>query len=170
MRKKLEDDENKARRVTFESADALTSSSSVERNEENSRFIQGQGQKIKKDIENQDIQLGMLGDAVDGLQKKAAVINTELKEQTVMLDELDASIENASDQMNTVQRALEKLLKTKDGCQIWTIVILALVLIVLGVVEFLLILRQSDLFALFPFFSRIDNMAAMIPKSIFPKI
>ena len=41
-------------------------------------------------------------------------------------------IEQASDKMNTVQAALEKLLKTKDGCQIWTVVILAGILSLLS--------------------------------------
>lgn len=37
--------------------------------------------------------------------------------------------------MNVVMASLSKLLKTKDGCQIWTIVILAVVLIILGTIH-----------------------------------
>jgi hypothetical protein len=48
-----------------------------------------------------------------------------------MLDELDKEMEDASSNMASVQEALGKLLNTKDGCQIWTIVVLALILIAL---------------------------------------
>lgn len=48
-----------------------------------------------------------------------------------MLDELGNEIETASTRMEAVQEILGKLLRTKDGCQIWTIVILSLVLVLL---------------------------------------
>jgi hypothetical protein len=35
--------------------------------------------------------------------------------------------------MNVVMATLSKLLKTKDGCQIWTIVVLVLILCILGI-------------------------------------
>lgn len=54
-----------------------------------------------------------------------------LSEQNRLLDELDGDIDDAGEKMNFVMGKLSKLLKTKDGCQIWTIVILALILIVL---------------------------------------
>jgi hypothetical protein len=54
-----------------------------------------------------------------------------LKEQNRLLDDLGDDIDDAGEKMNFVMGKLSKLLKTKDGCQIWTIVILALILIVL---------------------------------------
>jgi hypothetical protein len=49
-----------------------------------------------------------------------------------MLDNLDSDLEQATSKMDVVMEALQKLLKTKDGCQIWTIVILTIILILLS--------------------------------------
>jgi hypothetical protein len=49
-----------------------------------------------------------------------------------MLDNLSGDMDTATNKINVVQAQLGKLLQTKDGCQIWTVVILALILIILG--------------------------------------
>ena len=72
------------------------------------------------------------GQAVDTLGETGRAIRTELREQDVLLDHLNDEIGTAADKMNVVQATLSKLLNTKDGCQIWTIVILGLILILLG--------------------------------------
>ena len=72
-----------------------------------------------------------LGRAVDRLGEISRNINQEVKEQNVLLDHLDREIDESAEKMNVVQDALGKLLKTKDGCQIWTIVILGVILILL---------------------------------------
>jgi t-SNARE complex subunit (syntaxin) len=74
---------------------------------------------------------------VSRLHNLATDIGTEVKEQTIELDHLGHDIENANEKMNTVQAQLEKLLKTKDSCQIWTVVILAVILIILGFIYFI---------------------------------
>ncbi len=74
----------------------------------------------------------ILGDAVDRVGNMAKTINVEVKGQGIMLDGLDHDINDASNRMTTVQEALQKLLKTKDGCQIWTIVILTVILVILS--------------------------------------
>jgi hypothetical protein len=51
-------------------------------------------------------------------------------------------MDHAGEKMNVVMEALGKLLKTKDGCQIWTIVILAGILILLG--EWVIISQVSS--------------------------
>ena len=61
----------------------------------------------------------------------ANTIGTEIKEQDKMLTKLGDDMDDAGNKMNFVQAQLSKLLKTKDGCQIWTIVILAIILIIL---------------------------------------
>mmetsp|Transcript_19996 Transcript_19996/g.28727 ORF Transcript_19996/g.28727 Transcript_19996/m.28727 type:complete len:269 (-) Transcript_19996:171-977(-) len=127
VRRKLEDDENKAKRsVHDESLGAVTG---MER--ENTQFIRGQQQMTKDMIGQQDVQLDSLGQAVDRLGGMGKTINTELKEQNKLLDELDRDLDDAGEKMNFVMAKLSKLLKTKDGCQIWTIVILAVVLVIL---------------------------------------
>lgn len=82
-------------------------------------------------IGEQDRALDTLGIAVDRLGQLGKEVNEELKEQNVLLNNLDRDLDDAGNKMNTVQAALSKLLKTKDGCQIWTIVILFLILILL---------------------------------------
>lgn len=52
-------------------------------------------------------------------------------EQNRLLDDLGGDIDDAGEKMNFVMGRLSKLLKTKDSCQIWSIVILALILIIL---------------------------------------
>lgn len=84
-----------------------------------------------KMIKQQDKSLAVLDQGLDRLQNTANEIKRETKEQTIMLDQLGNEIDDASSRLKSVQDALGKLLKTKDGCQIWTIVALAVVLFIL---------------------------------------
>lgn len=130
VRRKMEDDENKARRVAggFDpNSDAIHAN--IDR--ENNRFIADQRQLTKQTIQHQDVQLDHLGKAVDRLGQMGTDINTELKEQNVMLDSLETDMGDAGEKMNVVLEGLSKLLKTKDGCQIWSIVILAVILVIM---------------------------------------
>jgi hypothetical protein len=79
----------------------------------------------------QDEALESLGDAVDRLGRIGQEVGEELKEQNIMLDGLDDDLDSAGNRMGVVQAQLSKLLKTKDGCVIWTIVILCLILALL---------------------------------------
>jgi syntaxin 6 len=134
IRRKLEDDENKNKRVAED--DSLGAMTNIER--DNTRFVRGQQQQTMEMIQQQDVALDSLGNAVDRLEGMGRTINTELKEQNRLLDELDQDIDDAGEKMNFVMGKLSKLLKTKDGCQIWTIVILAIILIILvGLVVFM---------------------------------
>ena len=58
----------------------------------------------------------------------SARVAAELKDQSVMLSEVERDMDETSEKMNFAMRKLQKLLKTKDNCQIWTIVVLVLVL------------------------------------------
>jgi len=49
-----------------------------------------------------------------------------------MLNQLDSDMDDAGEKMNFVLERLGKLLKTKNSCQLWTIVILVVVLIIMG--------------------------------------
>lgn len=130
VRRKLEDDETKMRRAAFDgSSDALRTSV----DKENHSFITDQRQLTHETIQHQDVQLDSLGQAVDRLGQMGKDINQELQEQNVMLDQLDNDLGNAGEKMNVVMEGLAKLLKTRDGCQIWTIVILAIILVLLVV-------------------------------------
>ena len=59
-------------------------------------------------------------------------INSELKEQNILLTSFENDLDQEGERMNVVMESLSKLLKTRDGCQIWTIVVLVGILIILG--------------------------------------
>ena len=120
VRRKMEDDESRAK---------YTEPTAIER--ENASFVREQKGQTQTIMGQQDVQLTVLGEAVDRLHGVGSTINAELKEQNSKLDDLGRDIEEAESRMTFVMSKLQKLLKTKDGCQIWTIVILAVVLIVL---------------------------------------
>ena len=79
----------------------------------------------------QDDMLEELDGAVDRTHNMAITIQDELKDQRNMLDSLESDLEETSDKMQFAMSKLQKLLKTKDSCQIWTIVALVIVLLVL---------------------------------------
>lgn len=128
VRQKIDNDENKAKRQQYD--ESVNSLNQVE--EENSRFIDDQQQRTKKMISNQDVALVGLGQAVDRLETISKSVNEELKDQERMLNKLDDDLDSAGNKMNVVMASLSKLLKTKDNCQIWTIVILFAILVILG--------------------------------------
>jgi chromosome segregation ATPase len=129
VRKKLEDDENKSRRQTQD--DSVTAiREDIERSNEN--FIGNQKQVLKKNIQDQDVLLDDLGQSVERLGKMGEAVNQELKEQSRLLDSLDNEMTDGSEKMNFVQAKLSKLLQTKDNCQIYTVVILVVILIIIS--------------------------------------
>lgn len=99
---------------------------------ENDRFIGDQRQQQKQVIRQQDQSLAVLDQGLTRLQSRAREINTEIKEQDHLLDDLKKDVDDANDRILTVNEALQRLLQTKDNCQIWTVVILAAILIILG--------------------------------------
>lgn len=135
VRRKLEDDESNYKRNRYDNATrSPTSNPLIE--QENSRFIKDQRQQTRATVQQQDESLDVLGQSVDRLGQIARDVNQEVREQNVMLDGLERDIDEGQSQMNVVQEALSKLLRTKDGCQIWTIVALTLILILLSKYSF----------------------------------
>lgn len=126
VRKRLEEDDRKNPMLEMNIA------SSSGRDNGNSKFVGDQRQLTKKMLEQQDSSLGDLSNAVDRLAVIGKEIQEESKTQTILLDNLEVEVDNSSNKMSAVQESLAKLLKTKDGCQIWTIVILTLILILLS--------------------------------------
>jgi vacuolar-type H+-ATPase subunit I/STV1 len=128
VRKKLASDKTRVKRSAREEA-ALAMNNQV--NEENERFINDQRTQNKLMIKQQDQNLGQLDKALDRLKGRADIINEEIKDQEGLIDQLGKDIDKNQAELGSVQDALGHLLQTKDGCQIWTIVILAGVLILL---------------------------------------
>lgn len=134
----------------FENASVLMSLFVVAVEKENDRFIDNQSRQAKQIIREQDENLTQLGNAVDRIGAIGREIKQELdvrcsffvvysqqshclpQDQNRMLGGLSEDMDKAQSRMDQVQSQLGKLLGTKDGCQIWTVVILALILIMLG--------------------------------------
>ena len=123
--RKIKDDEERATAVD----DGDNDSTPIQK--ENVRFIKGQLQETRYMLGEQDEALESLGDAVDRLGRIGQEMGEELKEQNIMLDGLEDDLDSAGNRMGVVQAQLSKLLKTKDGCVIWTIVVLCLILLLL---------------------------------------
>ncbi len=127
VRDKMAQDESRAK-ASFEMTAVSSASPSAK---ENTRFINNQVAEQQYMMREQDSALDTLGSAVDRLDHLGREVNSELKEQNLMLNELDDELDAAGNKMNVVQAQLAKLLKTKDGCTIWTIVVLTLIFLVL---------------------------------------
>ena len=82
-------------------------------------------------IQEQDEGLEQLDGAVDRIHGMAEEIHGELSAQARMLDDMEDELDETTEKMNFVMGKLSKLLKTKDTCQLWTIVALTVVLIVM---------------------------------------
>jgi t-SNARE complex subunit (syntaxin) len=98
----------------------------------NAAFVASQQQQTARMIEQQDASLESLGKSVDGLGRMATEIREEVQEQNVLITKLGDEVDDAGNKMNVVTASLSRLLQTKDSCQIWTIVILTLILILLS--------------------------------------
>mmetsp|Transcript_14583 Transcript_14583/g.51883 ORF Transcript_14583/g.51883 Transcript_14583/m.51883 type:complete len:115 (-) Transcript_14583:255-599(-) len=94
-------------------------------------FIHNQHARTRQVMEEQDENIEQLDGAVDRIHHMAEEIHGELKTQTRLIDDLEAGLDETTEKMNFVMGKLAKLLKTKDTCQLMTIVILTVVLIVL---------------------------------------
>lgn len=131
VRRKMEEDEIKHRSTASSGLDGSSSgNAALER--DNEAFVGTQHQRAKQMIREQDDQLEALDSAVGRLGGMASTINEELKDQNRLLKSVDDDLEEAQAKMNFVMAQLSKLLKTKDGCQLWTIIVLAVILILLS--------------------------------------
>ena len=133
IRKKLEDDGNSARnRHANKTGAADTSNSAATQITAcNGLFIKDKNQVRKKTIKDQENLLVDLDNAVVRLSLTSNVLHEEIKVQTVLVDNLGKDMDDAGNKMGVVLTALDKLLKRKDGCQIWILVILAVILAIL---------------------------------------
>ena len=128
VKRKMDEDASKAKRDGLDENYAALAAG-IEKH--NDKFIDSQQQHAKEMINLQDEALEALGQGVDRLNDMGTAINVELKEQDKMLGGLSGDMDEAEAKMNMVNHYLNKLLKTKDGCQYGTILVLAIILVVL---------------------------------------
>lgn len=98
---------------------------------ENDSFVSDQKQVQLTKVQQQNDNLARLEMGVTSLGAMASEINQELKEQDKLIDGLGNEVDDASNRLNTVLANIQKLLKSKDSCQIWAIVILTFILVIL---------------------------------------
>jgi len=133
---KLEADQRKElhARAAADTESAARSASSYTK--ANSAFVADQSQQQLQIRREQDVALGSLSSSLSRVNEMAVTISTELKEQDVILEDIDRSVDATQGKMDSAIKQIEKLLKTKDKCQLMTICILVLVFIVVAGVAF----------------------------------
>jgi len=100
-------------------------------------FIGEQKQRQEMIRKQQEEHLDGLGESVDRLGAMASSIHVELAEQDRMIDDLDRDVDEAQGSMDQALKQIQKLLQTKDRCQLWTIFLLTLTFLILTVVVFM---------------------------------
>jgi hypothetical protein len=89
----------------------------------------------------QDLALGSLSGSLSRVNEMAVTISSELKEQEKILDDVETSMDAAQGKMDGAIAGIEKLLKTKDKCQLMTICSLTLVFIILACIAMYIITK-----------------------------
>lgn len=100
-------------------------------------FIGEQKQRQEMIRKQQEEHLDGLGESVDRLGAMASSIHVELAEQDRMLEELDRDVDEAQGSMDQAMKQIQKLLQTKDKCQLWTIFLLTITFLILTIVVFM---------------------------------
>jgi hypothetical protein len=85
-------------------------------------------------VRRQDEHMEGISDSLERLHSVGLNIRSELEEQAVMIDDLHTEVDKAQSSLDRAMGMMQKILKTKDNCQLGTILMLTLVLIGLGVV------------------------------------
>ena len=132
IRQKLESDQKRSRGRADDSNSIATSINPMrEIDKNNDEFVANELDTMKMNRIEMDKKIATVDKGVDSLLNRANEIKDITKEQDGMINELENDMDEAQAKMDFVTAALSKLLKSKDGCQIWTIVILAVILIIL---------------------------------------
>lgn len=102
----------------------------------NADFMTGQAQQQSLIKREQDVALGTLSTSLARVGQMATAINDELKSQDKIMDDIGQDMDKAQTKMDAAIQGVEKLLKTKNRSQMFTICILLVVFVILGIVAF----------------------------------
>lgn len=108
-----------------------TTRKSAQEDDSNTRFLNEETQRQDEIMREQDESLADLSKSVTNLNHIAVEINSDIKLQNKMLDDLTDEVDEAQERMNFVMDKMSKLLKTKDKCQLGLILFLVFVLVVM---------------------------------------
>jgi hypothetical protein len=96
----------------------------------NRDFLSDQTQQQSQIRREQDQSLDKMSSSLDRLGDMARAIDTELAEQDVIINDIDRGVDEAQGKMDAAIKGVQKLLKTKDRCQLATIAILVIIFVV----------------------------------------
>jgi t-SNARE complex subunit (syntaxin) len=133
---KMESDSRKelTSRMAAERDSAARGQSSYTR--ANSDFVKDQANLQQTVRREQDASLDKLGSGLDTLKEMAVAIDAELKDQEKMIEDVDKGVDEAQGKLDGAIKSVEKILKTKDKCQLATIFILVVVFLIVAIVAF----------------------------------
>jgi t-SNARE complex subunit (syntaxin) len=102
----------------------------------NAGYMGDQQQQQTQIRREQDVVLDKMSSGLDTLKEMAVAIDSELQDQGRMIDDIDKEVDEAQSKMDSAIKGIEKLLKTKDRCQLMTIGGLVLIFIIVTAVAF----------------------------------
>ncbi|KAL4717804.1 hypothetical protein ACJJTC_000953 [Scirpophaga incertulas] len=90
-------------------------------------------------IRSQDQQLSAIANTVGSLKTVSRQIGTELDEQAVMLDDLNADLENADSKMDSTLKKISKVLHMNNDRRQWVAIAILIGLLVIIVILFVIL-------------------------------
>uniref|UniRef100_A0A7S4J3Q8 t-SNARE coiled-coil homology domain-containing protein n=1 Tax=Odontella aurita TaxID=265563 RepID=A0A7S4J3Q8_9STRA len=134
-KKDMNSDDVKAKILTDERRKAARRAGEAgaqsDRDRESASFVADQHAQAQIMLQQQDETLEDLDDAVVRVGQMAGEIHEELGQQNKMLQEMEDDLADAEEKLGMVMGKLAKMLKTKNKCQIGTILCLTLVVFIL---------------------------------------
>ncbi|KAK8796963.1 hypothetical protein WA538_000188 [Blastocystis sp. DL] len=108
-----------------------TSSTMAARDYANNSMIKNNQAMQSEYMKKQDQSLSILADGVDRLDDMAKGIGDEINQQDALLTNLDTDVSEAQNRLEQARGKMQKLLKTNNKCELWTIIILFVAAVIL---------------------------------------
>lgn len=105
----------------------------------NEEYMKSHKQQQQQMVRQQDEVLVKMSGSIDRVADMAATMHTELKDQEKILEDLDAEVSAAQSRLDSAIKGIEKLLKTKDKCQLITIAALTLTFVIVAIIALYMI-------------------------------
>lgn len=127
----MSDSSNSPTNYSSSSSSFSSSSYSSSQNDSNSDFVANQRNITHMMMKEQEQSIGVLSDNLTKLGHISKTIKEELIGQAALLDNLEIEINDAEERMNNLTKMVSKLLNTKSSCEIYTVIVLSIILIIL---------------------------------------
>ena len=131
---KMESDQRKELHARQASDTANAAQKQNVYNQANSDFLRSEQQAQTQIRREQDQSLDKMSNSLDRLGQMARSIDVELAEQDKIITDIDKDIDVAQNKMDSAIKGVEKLLKTKDRCQLATIFTLTLIFVIVTII------------------------------------